>query len=296
MSKGDGARRAADDGGRRSAREPGDARKLDQFYTAGHVAVACLNRLDACLSGLGIRPALWIEPSAGTGAFLDRMPIPRRGLDVDPQADGIEAADFLSWAPPPADGPIAVVGNPPFGKNASLAIRFFNQAASFADVIAFIVPRTFEKRSVQDRLDRRFHLEAEMAIPPGSFLFEGRFRNVPCVFQVWRKRASCRLVRPPRAVHPDFVFADAAQADFAFQRIGCHAGRVKGAPQDRSASSHHFIRDLTPERRVAAVLSAIDWSDIKRRTAGCPSIGKAELVAAYAEAVAQAEPVYAMAA
>ena len=37
---------------------------------------------------------------------------------------------------------------PPFGKVSSLAIRFFNKCAQFSDVIAFIIPRTFNKVSV----------------------------------------------------------------------------------------------------------------------------------------------------
>ena len=33
-----------------------------------------------------------------------------------------------------------VVGNPPFGKISSIAIKFFNKSAEYADCIAFIIP------------------------------------------------------------------------------------------------------------------------------------------------------------
>ena len=48
------------------------------------------------------------------------------------------------------------LGNPPFGKNCSLAIKFFNKAAEFADLIAFIIPRTFKRISIQNKLNLNF--------------------------------------------------------------------------------------------------------------------------------------------
>lgn len=265
------------------------SRALDQFYTAPDVAAACLDKLCAYLATAGITPALWVEPSAGAGAFLERLPSPRVGIDLDPRCPEAEKADFLAWAPPTANGPIVAAGNPPFGKNASLAIRFFNHAAAFADIIAFIVPRTFEKTSVQRRLNDRFHLEQEIALRPDAFLFEGHPRAVPCVFQIWRRRSTPRAAVRPVSSHPDFAFCGPEEADVAFQRIGANAGRVKDKPGTRSPSSHVFIRDLTPDRRVASVLAGIDWTDIKGRTAGCPSIGRSEIASAYAAALANAQ-------
>ena len=51
-----------------------------------------------------------------------------------------------------------VVGNPPFGKISSIAIKFFNKSAEYADCIAFIIPRTFKRVSVQNKLNLNFHL------------------------------------------------------------------------------------------------------------------------------------------
>ena len=56
------------------------------------------------------------------------------------------------------------IGNPPFGKNSSLAISFFNKAAEFSDIIAFILPQTFSKDSVKNRLNLSFFLIMEVIL------------------------------------------------------------------------------------------------------------------------------------
>lgn len=249
--------------------------RLDPYYTADDVAAQCVAWARAAIP---FEPASWVEPSAGGGAFLAHLPPGAVGLDIAPTAPGILTADFLSWVPPPAR-PAAVVGNPPFGKNASLAVRFFNRAAAFAEAIAFIVPRTFEKDSLARRLDRAFALAARHPIPPFSFLLGGVPCDVPCVFDVWLRSAAVRAHAPRRAAHPDFAFVpDPADADFAFQRVGANAGKVSVEGLAKSPQPRCFI---AASPLVRARLESLDWSAAKARTAGCPSIGKAEIVEAY---------------
>lgn len=273
------------DGTRHQA--PGRARELDQFFTRPEVAAALLARLHRHL-GDEARGALWIEPSAGAGAFLDGMPEGAVGLDISPVRADVAQADFLSWTPTArAAGPVVVAGNPPFGRGCKTAVRFFNHAAGFADWIAFVVPRTFQKASLRRRLHRSFHLVAEHVLDPWSFVFEGRPYDVPTVFQVWRRGDAERVERSGATRHADFDFVAAHEAEFAFQRVGVAAGRVSVAGLSKSRQSHYFIRPA-PGRDVFPVLAAIDWTPVKGLTAGNPSIGKAELVAAYEAASARA--------
>ena len=262
------------------------ARAQDQFYTRPDVAAACLSAFEEALRAAGIAPAWWLEPSAGTGAFLHLLPADRRtGLDVEPRGEGIEAADFLAWSPPEdMPRPIAAIGNPPFGRNASKARRFLEHASSFAALVGFILPRTFEKETFQENFRPDLRLVAQISLDPASFIFEGEDVSVPCVFQVWRPGQPPRPRRERPLSHPDFAFVGREEADFAFQRVGVRAGTVHRAFADRAAQSHHFVKDLSPERDVAEVLERIDWRDVKARTAGNPSIGKREMVEAYVEA------------
>ena len=107
---------------------------MDQFYTNEDVSIESYD--------------IQLEPSAGTGSFYKLMnPQKRIGLDIEPKYNGIIKQDFLIYNPDASKSYICI-GNPPFGKVSSLAIRFFNKCAQFSDVIAFIIPRTFNKVSV----------------------------------------------------------------------------------------------------------------------------------------------------
>jgi predicted RNA methylase len=254
------------------------ARTLDQFYTRPDVARDCIERLNRLL---GPREgARWIEPAAGAGAFLDLLPADAIALDLAPQRADIERADFLRWQPGEA-GDWIVVGNPPFGKNSSLALKFFNHAATFASVVALILPRTFQKESVLGKLHPNMHLRAEFDLPYKAFLFAGEAYDVPTVFQIWEQGEQPRIVVQRRLSHPDFRFVTAELADFAFQRVGARAGLVSEQGLRKSAQSHYFIKASGEPHQLLQRLRAIDWHPVKTRTAGNPSIGKSELIALY---------------
>lgn len=129
---------------------------LDQFYTNDSVALKYyeilkqkvdINSYDICL-----------EPSAGQGAFYKLLPNEKReGVDLDPKYPGVKQMNFFDYKPKP-NKRYLVVGNPPFGRYCSMAKKFFNYAATFADTIAFIIPRTFKRNSVQNALDMNFEL------------------------------------------------------------------------------------------------------------------------------------------
>lgn len=275
------------------------ARSLDQFYTLPAVATACSIALVEVMSARGVAPeaCFFVEPSAGAGAFLPPLAgFPHLALDIDPHNPNVIEVDFIesgaALAVAAAAGrPCVVVGNPPFGKNASLALRFVNHAATFADWVAFILPRTFEKSLFQDRVHPRLHLELSVPLEKESFTHAGQPYAVPVVFQVWRRRDGDRARAASSSMtHRDFAFvADSSAAAFAFQRVGAAAGKVSTEGLEKSWRSHYFIQPRKGcPRDVRTILASIDWTAVKHRTAGNPSIGKRELVAAYAHAVGEA--------
>ena len=98
------------------AQDTGKYRKntKDQFYTSPDVAKKCIQILisvlhDAALHSpapvLPLSSYLWVEPSAGNGAFLNNIPetYDKIGIDIEP-APGADAnilkQDFLTWVPP----------------------------------------------------------------------------------------------------------------------------------------------------------------------------------------------------
>lgn len=260
---------------------------FDQYYTRRDVAALCMEHVRAHVPVDEV--ATWLEPSAGTGAFLTLLPTPRVGLDIDDEHSHEEAIaqDFLKWhGGGSLARPVVTVGNPPFGRNASLALAFVNHAARFSDWICMILPRTFDKATMQNKVNLHYELVASHPLDPFSFEYEGQPYDVPCCFQIWRLKPAGEKRRPHRAhmTHPDFRFvASKDDADFAFQRVGVNAGLASREGLDKSWKSNHFIKaaDGVDPERLMADLNSIDWKTISSRTAGNPSIGKGEMIEAY---------------
>lgn len=255
------------------------AKALSQFYTRAHLVAryyrAFCRRFDpTCFQ--------FVEPSAGSGVFLGVMPIGTFACDIAPTDPDIFVADFLTlriWS----SLPVACIGNPPFGKNSKLAIAFFNRAAEFSDVIAFILPRTFKKASTINCLDDRFHLLYEVVVPDKAFTFEGKLRSVPSVFQIWVRRDDRRAKIPEIRTHRHFEFTDGENGDFGLQRVGKDAGKVHHGMK-RSRKAHYFIKGdvegIMEQLRPAFAKAAAN-------TAGKPSLSKPELVSIYAKHVSR---------
>jgi len=262
------------------------ARQLDQFYTNPVVAKHCYQTLVDLVAPAA--DTYFIEPSAGTGSFFDLLPIQSRlGLDIDPKHPEVITQDFFDYKAPADKERIIVVGNPPFGINTSLASRFFNHAASFAETIAFIVPISFRKDSMIKRLNPYFELIYDETLTPDAFVFNGAPYSVPCCFQIWRRAQTPRIAVAGPLSHPDFNFVKRTIGTFAFKRVGRLAGKVITDFTDYATTSHFFIKasDGRKDEEVIAVLEAIDWSQLKWNTAGVASISKREMVAAYTKAV-----------
>ena len=253
------------------------AEQLDQFFTKESLAQSLFKILQNYLLKEKIEINDWLEPSAGSGAFFKLMPLQGRlGIDIAPQIEGVVQSDFLEYQLP--NKPFITVGNPPFGKNSSLAIKFFNKCATVSEVIAFVVPKTFNKQSTISKLDRNFHLDYNEELPENSFELQGQPYDVPCVFQIWRKKNTLREKAIIIRKHEDFVFCDRENASFAIQRVGVNAGSVKKDLSTIASQSHYFIKG---DKEVEKLFSQINWNCVKYNTAGNPSIAKGELIELY---------------
>ena len=197
---------------------------LDQFFTNSDIVDSCIDTINFTDYDITI------EPSAGDGAFYNKIIGEKIGIDLDPKIEGLIHQDYLTFnrfIEFNIDKKILVIGNPPFGKNSSLALKFFNHSAIFADTIAFILPRTFRKASVINRLSERFNLVLETKLPKNSFhLPDGKVYDVPCVWQVW-KLGTIRSKIQTKTKHKDFQFVEnKSDANFVVQRVGAGAGNT----------------------------------------------------------------------
>jgi predicted RNA methylase len=155
-----------------------NSKDLDKFYTKKETALYCIHKIENIESYDKI-----IEPSAGNGSFSLQL-TNCEAYDIEPGDSSIAKIDFFTIRENISKR-ILVIGNPPFGKKAKLAIDFFNHASFFATTIAFIVPLQFRKWSVQKNLDFRFKLVLDIDIPKNSFYIDSKEVDVNCCFQIW---------------------------------------------------------------------------------------------------------------
>ena len=160
----------------------GQKNKLDKFYTKKDIALFCISQLD--LNDYDIV----IEPSAGSGSFSSQIKN-CIAYDIAPEEENIIKQDYLMLDIDKSllESKVLVIGNPPFGVQNNLAISFFNHSAKFADTIAFILPKSFRKQSIQNRLSLDFSLVLDLDLPDKSFQLDGVDYDVPAIFQVWNK-------------------------------------------------------------------------------------------------------------
>ena len=119
--------------------------------------------------------------------------------DIDPKQNYIVKQDFFELDISKfinCDNKIHSIGNPPFGRQSSLAKKFIKKCCLFSDTISFILPKSFRKESYQGAFSLNFHLVKEYDINENSFLINGTIHHVPCIFQIWGKKQNNRFVEP----------------------------------------------------------------------------------------------------
>ena len=130
----------------------------EQYYTPRELAGSLASKVKLIVPDFSSRTVL--EPAGGTGAFVEAAKAAGAkkvlSVDIEPKHNDVNKADYLSTNLKITNA--VTISNPPFGRNNSLSIPFFNRAADHSEYIAFIVPRSWRKWSVINRLDRRFHL------------------------------------------------------------------------------------------------------------------------------------------
>ena len=256
---------------------------IDKFYTNPIVAKECFQSI---LQHLCIDPVkdLIIEPSAGNGSFIPEiMQYCSNALfyDIEPEHALIVKSDYLLLDLVNTLGKTHVIGNPPFGRQSSLAIQFIKKSASFADSISFILPKSFKKDSMQKHFPAKFHLVFQADIDPNSFLQDGVSCDVPCVFQIWEKRDNDRdpvfkLDADPSIFQ--FVKQD-EDPDISFRRVGVNAGVIDDiALHEKSIQSHYFIKfgSTIDKKEFIEKMRQIQYAH--DNTVGPKSIGKQEII------------------
>ncbi len=240
----------------------------EQFYTPRPVADRVVAQVLDVVPDAVTRT--WIEPAGGTGAFIDAARevgvLDVISFDIDPRHREVARGDFLQQQLNVRDA--VSVGNPPFGRNNALSVPFFNHCAGFSDYIAFIVPRSWRKWSVMNRLNPSFHLVADEDLSINYVDGEGgapyaRTYLQTCV-QIWERRNESR---PKVKVQDHGIVAKCTPetADVALTIFGFGCGTVKTDFPRQKVTTEIYLKLLHP--RALEALRAVDYSRFSRNVA-----------------------------
>ena len=286
----------------------GNAKKLDQFFTQDKVAKDCLNKILVTLRGLGYSTddVSFLEPSAGDGAFIRAVKGKNMSFfayDIDSKHKYIQTNDYLAndlSANLPEKDNLIVIGNPPFGKRAKLAIGFVNTSFKYSDTVAFILPLQFDKYSAQKQIDAFANLVLNEKLDENSFIFEGEEYGVRCCLQVWTKRKGLddlRLRQPPIIKHWDFEmwqYNNTREAekyfdkekyawDFAVPRQGYKDYTLKETDPKKMDRRTQWIFFKAKNQNILHNLMKLDFERLSRKNTSTPGFGKADVIQMYNE-------------
>lgn len=244
---------------------------FDKFYTKEETVKRCINLINFS------RYNLIIEPSAGNGAFLKYLPQGSIGYDILPENENIVKQDFLELINP-SEKEILTIGNPPYGAQSKMAFSFFDKAMEFSQTVAFIVPRSFQKISYQNRINLNFWLEKELILPENSFTFYGKDYKIPTVFQIWERKNKKRekIKLPTNTPYLQFV-KEKENSDFRIQRVGGRAGKAF-LDKDGAISSNYYVKNISKisTEEFIEKINKINFSSLEF-TVGPKSLPKGEL-------------------
>ena len=258
---------------------------IDKFYTKKEVAMYCINLFKEYVAPNN--DDLIIEPSAGNGGFIDAIKSLKCNYefyDLEPEHEEIAKQDYLLYNTNNNNNnnnntqKIHIVGNPPFGRQSSLAIKFIKKSCTFCASISFILPKSFKKDSLKKTFPLNFHMLYEIDLPAKSFLVNKQEHNVPCIFQIWVKKTYNREVSEKLKPH-NFIFVKKTNnPSISFRRVGVNAGTIDVNSSNKSVQSHYFIRFTNTnslEKNLDLLKSVVYDSN---NTVGPKSIGKQELI------------------
>jgi len=257
---------------------------IDKYYTADNIVKKCMELIKTNISIT--KNDLCVEPSAGNGAFIEAIKslfMNYKFYDLEPENSAIIKQDYLTFA---YDTLIKtnynkkhVIGNPPFGRQSSLAIQFIKKSIEYCDSISFILPKSFKKDSLKKHFPLNFHLVCEYDLPENSFMVDNKRYDVPCVFQIWVKKDTHRSI-PDKLVPKKYKFVKKEmEHDISFRRVGVYAGEIDRNTDEKSFQSHYFIKfdkNVLTEKLYKKI-SEIHYSS-KDYTVGPKSISKQELI------------------
>jgi predicted RNA methylase len=255
---------------------------IDKYYTKPNIAEQCIKLVKKYI--YITNDDLIIEPSAGNGSFIEnikKLSINYKFYDLEPEHKEVCKLDFLEFDYKNLNQKfknIHIIGNPPFGRQSSIAIKFIKKCCLFSKSISFILPKSFKKDSMKKSFEKHYHLIYEIDLLKNSFLVNGIESDVPCIFQIWQWNEEIRN-EVEKKIPLNFKFVEKKDnPDISFCRVGINAGTINKEFNNKSFQSHYFIK-FTNNKSIDENIEKLKIIKFNfNNTVGPKSISKPELI------------------
>jgi len=228
---------------------------LDKYYTPPTLAERLIKTTFETIGRERITDI--IEPSAGNGSFSRLLDC--RAIDIEPEAEGIEKADFLSLDIPYRKGRLTI-GNPPYGTRLKLARDFYNKGVEIGDFIAFVLPI-----SQKDNTNSFYKFDLIYSEDLGEGNYSGRILH--CCFNIY-ERPECGENPFVKQHFDGITFYRQDRSDYDritdYDLRMCYwgngsAGRIITDPNEHY-SGEYKIKITHPKKdEIIRLLTTFDW-------------------------------------
>ena len=257
--------------------------KFDKYYTKPEVVDYCEELLSSVVD---INSIVWVEPSAGSGAFLKDWV--HLAFDIAPEHPNVIEQDFLKESFSGLTGSVSgLIGNPPFGKRNALSKQFIKHGVEQGfSYIAFVLPQVYNKHTLQKVFPPSWKLILNEELPKDSFTEYGKSFNIPSVFQVWTKQdTSSPCLRAKE--RKDFTCSDFSitlNKDEATAFVfGAALHKVVRPSEVNQNNRGYYLKSSLTFDELKSRIQSIDWKGNSSASGGSAWLTKTEFMNQYEE-------------
>lgn len=245
---------------------------LDQYYTSEEDMNYCVNKTIDVLQEHDYNISEFLEPSAGEGIFSNYLLDTGKNviaLDIEPKAEGIIKADYLSYDIEYKKDRL-IIGNPPFGSRFNLARSFYNKSVEIGDYISFILPiRQLNNTNVLYKFDLIYSEDL------GELIFSGN-RKVHCCLNIYVRpknglnKKKVNKLQDITIVRQDSKRFENFEHDIRMCYLGdATAGKILKYDEHYSSEYKIKIHNEQLKDEIIKVLSEVNWKEEMTNTAMC---------------------------
>lgn len=231
----------------------------DKYYTPPELAQYIVDKTKEIVGEDNITE--YIEPSAGSGVFLDYLDKPYKAYDIEPEDNRIIKQDFLTIDVDYKVGR-CIIGNPPYGNKNTLSVQFFKQAVKLGDYISFILPISqFNNNQQMYQFDLIYSEDLGLKIYTD--------RQLHCCFNIY-KRPTKGLNNKPNYKLKDVEIVENRRTGQQINNINDYdvgicsfgSGIIGRQPQYKGQYAKEFyfkIHNQKLKDRIIELISTTDW-------------------------------------